>query len=72
MKLLVASIFALSLLGAGAANSGGIGIGAHVGPVHLGVGAHAGSHDRSYHRGHRHCISWGGHGHYRHCHRWGR
>ena len=60
MKTLVASIFALILLGAGAVSAGGVGIGAHIGPLHLGV--HAGSH-------HRHCTFWG-RGRHRYCRHW--
>jgi hypothetical protein len=53
MKLLIASLFALTLLGGAAANADVIG--AHVGPVHLGLGV--GHH-------HQHC-EWRGH-HHRH------
>jgi hypothetical protein len=60
MKVLVASIFALSLLGAGATNAS-VGAGAHIGPI--GVGAHIGTH-------HRHCVSWCNHGGRRYCRHW--
>lgn len=50
MKLLIAAAFAMSLFGAAAANADILG--AHVGPVHLGLGVH----------GHRHCA-WRGHRH---------
>jgi len=55
MKLLIASLFALTLLG-GAANADVVG--AHVGPVHLGLGV---DHHRHHHQ---HC-SW--RHHHRHC-----
>ena len=51
MKTLIASIFALTLLGSGAASAdgigldahiGGVGAGAHVGGEGVGVGAHVG------------------------------
>jgi hypothetical protein len=52
MKLLIASIFALSLLGGAAANADVLG--AHVGPVHLGLGV--GHHNHcSWRHHHRHC-----------------
>jgi hypothetical protein len=60
MKALIASIFALTLLGATAANAG-IGIGAHIGSV--GAGVHLGVHDgyrhHRYYRHYRHCTDWG-------------
>lgn len=74
MKALIASIFALTLLGAAAANADGIGVGAHIGGVGAGVhvgggdvvggGAHigsvgAGAHVGIGHRHYRHCDSWG-------------
>ena len=74
MKALIASIFALTLLGAAAANADGIGVGAHIGGVGAGVhvgggevvggGAHigsvgAGAHVGVGHRHYRHCDSWG-------------
>jgi hypothetical protein len=52
MKTLIASIFALTLLGSGAASAdgigldahvGGVGAGAHVGDEGVGAGAHVGS-----------------------------
>jgi hypothetical protein len=61
MRLIVASLVALSLLGAGAANAGGIGVGAHIGHLQLGVGMHGDG-------GHRHCGSWSHH----HCRHWRR
>ena len=64
MKTLVVSIFALTMLGAGAAYAEGAGVGAHVGPIHLGVGVHASAH-------HRHCVAWGRRHHQRNCRRWG-
>jgi hypothetical protein len=72
MKILVASLFALSLLGATAASADDlVGVGVHVGPV--GVGANLGGdrdyHDRYYHDGYRHSGYYGYHG--RHCAAWG-
>jgi hypothetical protein len=58
MKILVASLFALSLLGATAASADGIGAGVHIGPV--GVGVHAGAR-------HRHCGGWD---HHHRCRHW--
>jgi hypothetical protein len=65
MRTLIASLFALTLLGATAANAQGVGVGVHVGGV--GVGIHVGS-------GHRHCVSWGRRrdSHERYCRRWSR
>jgi hypothetical protein len=74
MKTILASLLALSLLGAGAANAGGVGVGVHVGSLHVGVGAHGGrdhrDHGRQHHRAR--CVSWGGHGHHRYCRHWSR
>src|ERR1700754_1725196 len=53
MKTILASIFAVGLLAAPAAQAAGVGI--HVGPI--GVGAHVGGH---YHH-HHGCRSWGYH-----------
>ena len=65
MKNFIASIFALTLLGATAANAEGIGAGVHIGNV--GVGVHVGDHH------HRHCVSWGhSRDHGRYCRRWSR
>jgi hypothetical protein len=58
MKTLIASIFALSLLGTTGASALGLGI--HIGGI--GIGAHIGGH-------HRHCTSWSYHRHY--CRHWG-
>jgi hypothetical protein len=52
MKLLIASLFAVALLGSASANADVIG--AHVGPVHLGIGV-----------GHHHHCHW--RHHHRHC-----
>jgi len=60
MKLLITAIFAMSLFGATAATADILG--AHVGPVHLGLGVH-GDRDRDRDHG-RHC-EWRGH-HHRH------
>ncbi|MEI9988414.1 MAG: hypothetical protein WDM86_00100 [Rhizomicrobium sp.] len=67
MKILIASVFALGLLGSTAANAE-VGVGVHIGG--LGAGVHLGIGDRHHHgyRHHRRCVSWG----YRHhCRRWG-
>jgi hypothetical protein len=45
MKLLIASLFALTLAGAANADV----LGAHVGPLHVGLGVH-------HHHHHRHCA----------------
>jgi hypothetical protein len=79
MKTLIASMFALALLSAGAA-SAEVGAGAHVGPVGVGAGAGSGGVGAGAHVGpvgvgagihghHRHCASWGRHHH--NCRRWG-
>jgi hypothetical protein len=47
MKLLIASIFALTLLGAGAADAAIVGV--HVGGIGVGIGGHGHHH---YHRHH--------------------
>jgi len=57
MKTLIASALAIAMLSAGAANAG---IGAHVGPLHIGIGVHHGHH--------RHCDRWDRH--HRDCRRW--
>ncbi len=46
MKTLIASIFAVTLLSAGAANAAVVGV--HVGGIGVGVGGHG--HSRGYHR----------------------
>ena len=56
MKLIIAALFALALLGTSAANADVVG--AHVGPVHVGIGIH-------HH--HHYCRAWGRH---HRCHRW--
>lgn len=71
MKTLVASLFALSLLGgtslltATAANAAGVGV--HVGGA--GVHIHLGDRHRGYHH-RRHCVRWGYRHHQRYCRRW--
>ena len=76
MKILAASIFALVLLGAGAANAEGVGVGAHVGGNGVGVGAHVGNVGVvvgvSTHSRHHRCSWWGWrhHHHERYCRRW--
>jgi len=47
MKTLIASIFALTLLGAGAANAAIIGV--HVGPIGVGIGGHGHYHHHRHH-----------------------
>jgi hypothetical protein len=54
MKLLIASLFALTLLG-GAAASADV-VGAHVGPVHLGLGV--GHHHQHCGWRHHHRVCW--------------
>ena len=79
MKKLIASIFALALLGATAASAeDGIGAGVHVGPVglHAGIGSDSRDYNRDrgygHDRGYRHCSSWGWHHHHhdRYCNRY--
>jgi hypothetical protein len=55
MKLLIATVFAMSLFGAAASADV---LGAHVGPVHLGLGV--GHHRHCEWRGHhhRHRVCW--------------
>jgi hypothetical protein len=54
MKLLIASLFAVAMLGAASANADVIG--AHVGPVHLGLGVgHGHYHHCHWRHHHRHC-----------------
>ena len=62
MKLLITAIFAMSLFGATAATADILG--AHVGPVHVGLGVH-GDRDRDHDRRcewrghhHRHRVCW--------------
>ncbi|HEY1632648.1 MAG TPA: hypothetical protein VGF56_15135 [Rhizomicrobium sp.] len=59
MKFVIASVMALALMSAPVL-AAGVGIGAHVGDVHVGVGAHGGHHYHHY----RHCH-W--HNHHRVC-----
>ena len=71
MKTLLASVFALAMLGATAA-SADVGVGVHVG----GVGVHAGVGGDHYDRGRRHhhrrCVRWGWRNHHqvRYCRQW--
>lgn len=60
MKSLIATIFAVALLGATAADAS-VGVGVHVGGV--GAGVNVGIHDGYHH--HRRCGAWG----WRHQHR---
>jgi hypothetical protein len=54
MKLLIASLFAVAMLGAASADADIIG--AHVGPVHVGLGVgHGHYHHCHWHHHHRHC-----------------
>lgn len=64
MKTVIASIFALTLLGATAATAEGVGAGIHIGGV--GVGVHVGGHP------HRRCGAWGWRHHHseRFCRSW--
>ena len=66
MKTLIASVFALTLLGATATTTAQaqVGVGVHVGDV--GVGVHAGVH----HRRHVCGGGWGYRHHARYCRRW--
>jgi len=70
MKKLIASVFALSLLGATAASADSVGVGLHVGNVGIHVGSHHHWHHRYWHHhhwyAHQHCW-W--HDHHRVC-RW--
>ena len=70
MKTLIASVFALSLLGATAANAE-VGVGVHVGGV--GAGVHMGTDDHHDRGRHRRCHTWGwrNHHHDRYCRHWG-
>ena len=52
MKTLIASLFALSLLGTGAANAAIIGV--HVGGIGVGIGTHSHYHHHYRHRYYRH------------------
>lgn len=65
MKTLIASIFALTLLGTTGASADLIGADVHVGPI--GAGAHIGGD--GYHH-HRHCHGWGYHHHRHYCRGW--
>jgi hypothetical protein len=56
MKTLIASVFALGLLGASVAPAAAL-------TVHIGGGYH--------HHHHRHCGGWGWHHHARFCRHWG-
>jgi hypothetical protein len=66
MKTVIASIFAVALLGATAA-SAEVGVGVHVGGV--GAGVHVGVHDVHHAR---RCRTWGWRNHHRehYCVRW--
>jgi hypothetical protein len=70
MKALIASIFALTLLGATAANAG-IGAGARIVGASITISMGNGHHHYRHH--YRHCTSWGwSHRHHeRYCRRWG-
>jgi hypothetical protein len=63
MKSIIASVFAVALLGATAA-SAQVGVGVHVGGVHVGVGAHVHPvyHRPYYHPAARRCW-WSNHRH---------
>ena len=61
MKTLVATIIAVTMLGAGAADAGGIGAAVHIGHLQIGGDMHGGG---------RHARGAGGggrHHHHRHC-----
>ena len=69
MKALIASIFALTLLGATAANAG-VGAGASI--VGSSITVHIGNgHQHYYSHHYRHCTSWGWGHHHRYCRGWG-
>lgn len=62
MKSIIASVFAVALIGATAA-SAQVGVGVHVGGVHVGVGAHVHPvYHRPYHVAARRCW-WANHRH---------
>jgi len=87
MKTLIASLFALSLLGgaslAGATPANAAGVGIHIGGaganIHVGDGHHDRYrypdryryHDRYRHYRSRHCTRWGYRHHTRYCRGWG-
>lgn len=64
MKILLASIFALTLLGSTAASADILGVDVHVGGI--GAGAHIGGGHHHY----RHCHGWGHRHHHRYCRSW--
>ena len=66
MKTLIASVFALTLLGTTGAYADLIGADVHIGGI--GAGAHIGGDGHRYH--HRHCHGWGYHHHQRYCRGW--
>ncbi|HEX3808849.1 MAG TPA: hypothetical protein VH000_11130 [Rhizomicrobium sp.] len=81
MKTVIASVFALALVGATAASAQSVGAGVHVGGV--GVGASVGSHTGvGAHVGHLHAGAgvhihgrtchggWYWHNHHHYCRRW--
>jgi len=49
MKTLIASVFALALLGASAGIANADVVGAHVGPVGVGIGIHGHHHHHHHH-----------------------
>jgi hypothetical protein len=61
MKAVIASIFALGLLGASASSAQAL-------TIHVGTGYHHGHHYGWHH--HRHCSRWGWHHHARFCRHW--
>jgi hypothetical protein len=67
MKALIASVFALGLLGASVSSAQAL-------TIHVGTGHHYGYHHGYHHhygwRHHRHCGAWGWHHHARFCRNW--
>lgn len=74
MKLFVAAVLALGLLGPTAASADTVGVGVHIGGVGVHVGGNAGRHhgwNRHHRIRERYCTSWAWHHHHRTCRRYG-